>query len=222
MIFSRPLSAILVSLVLGCHIQQALSQGSELYRYRNKEGNVVVDHRVPPEYVSGGYEVLNENGVVIRVVPRSLTEQERADISARRNLEDAALKEQERLREWDESLLLRYSTVADIEAARDRALRELRIRVSILKSNRRTLRVQVENYQAQAADMERRKQAVDEARLKSIARLQRDIAATERQIAEREREIDEVDASFGRDIERFRMLEEVVKLRGKMAADDLD
>ncbi|QIB65549.1 hypothetical protein [Kineobactrum salinum] len=219
--FSRPLSAVVVSLVLGCHSQLVLSQGTELYRYRNKEGNVVVDHRVPPEYVSEGYEVLNEHGVVVRVVPRSLTEEERADISARRNLADAALKEEERLREWDESLLLRYSAIADIEAARDRALRELRIRVSILKSNRRSLKAQVENYQAQAADMERRKQKVDEARLESIAKLQRDISATERQIAEREREIDEVDASFGRDIERFRMLEEVVKLRGKMAADDL-
>lgn len=219
---SRLLSTSLALLVLVCHIPPAPAQGSELYRYRNKEGNIVVDYRIPPEYVAGGYEVLNENGVVVRVVPRSPTAEERADLSTQRSVADAARKEEERLREWDESLLLRYSTVEDIEAARDRALRELRIRVSILKSNRRSLKLQVENYQAQAADLERRKQVVDEARLSTIASLQRDIVATERQIAEREREIEDVEASFARDIERFAMLEEMVKLRSKMAADDLD
>ena len=64
-----------------------------------------------------------------------------------RRLEAAASAEQQRLREWDESLLLRYSTVADIEAARERALRDLRIRLSILKGNKRSLKQQAENYQ---------------------------------------------------------------------------
>ena len=37
----------------------------KLYRYRNAEGNIVVDYQVPSEYVSKGYEVLNEEGVVL-------------------------------------------------------------------------------------------------------------------------------------------------------------
>ena len=32
----------------------ASAANSELYRYTNAEGNVVIDHRVPPEYVSAG------------------------------------------------------------------------------------------------------------------------------------------------------------------------
>ncbi|WP_189477802.1 hypothetical protein [Parahalioglobus pacificus] len=196
----------------------ASAANSELYRYTNAEGNVVIDHRVPPEYVSAGYEVLNERGVVMRVVPRELTEEELANRSAQERLEAEALEEQKRLREWDESLLLRYSSIEDIEAARERELRDLQIRVSILKSNKRSLRQQVETYQAQAADQERLGRSVDAAHLTAIADLQGEIESTDRSIADREEEIDAVRASFQKDIDRFEQLLEVVELRRSLAS----
>ena len=48
------------------------SQARELYRYTNDQGNMVVDYQVPPQYVPNGYEILNEKGMVIEVVPREL------------------------------------------------------------------------------------------------------------------------------------------------------
>ncbi len=195
-------------------------QARNLYRYYNEEGNMVVDFKVPAEYIAGGYEVVNEKGVVIKVVPRELTDDEKEVRDAQQQLEARARAEEQRLREWDESLLLRYSTVADIEAARDRALQDLRIRVSILKSTRRSLKVQVENYQKQAADMERRGQEVDAARLSSIEGLRDEIAATERAIIDREREIEDVAGAYQRDIERFEMLLEIVELRRTLLAQE--
>ena len=190
----------------------------ELYRYTNDEGNPVIDYQVPPEYVKKGYEVLNDEGVVVRVVPRELTEEERKEADARKRLEAEALAEQQRLREWDEALLLRYSTIEDIEAAQERALRNLRIRVSILKSNKRSLKQQVENYQAQAAEMERMGKQVDEARLQAIADLQSEIAITDRAIADRDEEITAVQAAYEADIERFKVLQEMVEFRRNMMA----
>jgi len=192
----------------------------ELYRYYNAEGNVVVDYRVPAEYIAGGYEVLNNKGTVIRVVPRELTEGERDVMDAQQKLDELAAAEEERLRKWDESLLLRYSTIADIEAARERALRDFRIRVSILKSNRRSLKQQVENYQIQAADLERSGQQVDMTQLSVIEDLQGEIGATDRAIVDREREIEEVAAAYQRDIERFGLLLDVVELRRVHLAQD--
>ena len=191
-----------------------------LYRYTNADGTLVVDYQVPPKYVSQGYEVLNEKGVVIEVVPRELTEEEREVKDAQELLDAQAKAEEERLREWDESLLLRYSTVADIEDARERALRDLRIRVNILKSNKRSLRQQVETYQAQAADLERRGQEVDLERLRAIEDLQGEIAVTDRAIAERQREIEDVSMAYQADIDRFEMLLEVVELRRQLLAQE--
>jgi DNA repair exonuclease SbcCD ATPase subunit len=215
---SAPTALLVIAALLSGLSQVAFSR--DLYRYYDGEGKMVIDYRVPAEYAGAGYEVLNEDGVVIKVVPRELTEEEKQQRNALEIQQAEAEAEQERLRKWDESLLLRYSTIADIEDMRERSLRDLRIRVSILKSNRRSLKQQVENYQSQAADLERRGQEVDVDRLQAIEELQREIAATDRAIAERQREIQEVSAGYQADIERFAQLLEVVELRRSMLAQD--
>ena len=110
-------------------------------------------------------------------------------------------------------LLLRYSNVEDIEAARDRALSDLRIRVSILKSNTRFLKQQVENHQVVAADIERNGGTVDVSRLAAIEDLQSEIATTERAIADRELEVVQEKDKFQLDIDRFLMLLDIVQMR---------
>ena len=194
------------------------SLAANLYRYTNDEGVTVVDYQVPAAYVSKGYEILNPEGMVVRVVPRELTEEEKKVLNAQQELEAEASAEEMRLREWDESLLLRYSTIEDIEAARERALGDLRIRLSILKSNKRSLKHQVENYQAQAAELERSGREVDVARIAAIEDLQSQIASTERSINERGKEIEDVSAAYQKDIDRFGMLLEVVALRQTLLA----
>ena len=193
-------------------------QAANLYRYINADGVTVVDYQVPADYVGNGYEILNADGMVVRVIPRELSDEEKKVRNAQQELEAAASAEERRLREWDESLLLRYSTIEDIEAARERALRDLRIRLSILKSNKRSLKQQVENYQAQAADMERSGLEVDVARISAIENIQSEIASTDRSINEREREIEDVSAAYQKDIDRFGMLLEVVELRQTLLA----
>ncbi len=210
-------SAICVLSGLSLLLSQA-SLAVNLYRYTNEEGVTVVDYQVPAAYVGKGYEILNPEGMVVRVVPRELTEEEKKVLNAQQELEAAASAEENRLREWDESLLLRYSTIEDIEAARERALGDLRIRLSILKTNKRSLKQQVENYQAQAADLERSGREVDMARISAIEDIQAEIASTDRSINERAREIEEVSAAYEKDIERFEMLLEVVEMRQSLLA----
>jgi len=189
-----------------------------MYRYRNAEGNMVVGYQVPPEAVSGGYEVLNEKGMVIKVVPRELTEEERKERDAEEKLQREAEAEQERLRKWDESLMLRYSTVADIEDAKRRAMGNLEINLAILKGNRRGYKQQVENYQAQLADAERAGTTVDVEHLREIENLQQQIRGIEKDITTREQEIKEISETYDADIERFKMLREAVEMRQRLSA----
>ncbi len=191
----------------------SVGHARELYRYRNDEGVTVVDWRVPAEYASKGYEVLNEEGLVIEVVPRALTDEERLNAVVAEKLTAEAQAERERLRERDESLLRRYSSVADIEAARARSLRDLQIRVSILKSNRRSLRQRVENSQARVAEAERTGTPLPARELEQIERLKAEILATERSITDRQAEVESVTARYQEDIERFQQLLDVVELR---------
>ena len=211
--FIKSVTLLTVALLLA-----PASLAASLYRYTNEEGVTVVDYRVPTDYVGKGYEVLNKDGVVVEVVPRELTKEERKVRNSQQELEAEARAEERRLREWDESLLLRYSTLEDIEAARERALRDLRIRLSILKGNKRSLKQQVEGYQAQAADLERSGREVDVARISVIEDLQAEIATTDRSINDRALQIEEVSAAYQKDIDRFQQLLEVVALRQTLLA----
>lgn len=211
----RTLSTAMSLLILLC---APVVQAGLMYRYINDEGNVVLDYQVPAADIGKGYEILNEEGVVLEVVPRELTDEERANVSSEEKQLANVRAEQERLRAWDESLLLRYSSVEDIEAARDRALGSLLINLSILKSNTRSLKQQVENYQTQAAQIERGGGSVDVERLAAIEDLQNEISAIERSIVDRTQEMEDVRAEYQLDIERFDQLLDVVELRRNMIA----
>jgi len=154
--------------------------------------------------------------MVIEVIPPELDASQKDDRASQRRRTEAAIAEQERLRRWDESLLRRYSTVEDIEAARDRSLRDLRIRVSILKSNRRSLRQKIENAQARVAEAERLGREPAAIDLELIGETKAEIDAIERAVSDRQQQIAAVNADFQTDIERFRALQEVVTLRRSM------
>ncbi|MEM0955767.1 MAG: hypothetical protein AAGI24_16620 [Pseudomonadota bacterium] len=193
-----------------------------LYRYVNEDGVTVIDYTIPPQYVQQGYEILNSDGTLHKTVPRTLTAEELADQSGEAYKARVAAEEAERLRKWDESLMLRYSSIEDIEAARDRALSELRIRISILRSNVRSLTQQVESNQERAADLERRGQNVPVELVDTINGLRSEIGETERAIAERIREVDVVAAGYQRDIDRFVTLLDKVELRRRASSSTRD
>ena len=213
------IAAALAALLVAATLPAGAAE-RQMYRYTNAQGNKVIAYQVPPEAVANGYEILSSTGALISVVPRQLNEDERRSVDAQERLKREAAAEQERLRKWDESLLLRYSTIEDIEAARERALRELRISVSILKGRLRSLKQQVENYQEVAADLERLGREVDADVLNSISDLRGQIESTERDISERQLEIAAVDESYDRDVERFSSLLDIVEMRKSLINGD--
>jgi hypothetical protein len=184
-----------------------------LYRYKNDKGVTAIDDHVPPEFVKNGYDVLTRDLRVIETVPRQLTG---AEGKRQRAAADAARKQAE----WDKRLLLRYSNPVDIEEARDRALAEFDVRISILQSNLRSIRSQIEAEQARAADMERRGQPVPEAVTRNIAALKKEIAFTEDSVAQRRKEKEATRTSFQNDIERFKVLNPLVEMRRKAAQSE--
>ncbi|MCZ6829120.1 MAG: hypothetical protein O7F73_05955 [Gammaproteobacteria bacterium] len=189
-----------------------------LYRYVNNEGTIVIGDNVPPQFVRRGYEELNSDGSVNRVIKPSLSEDEKGNRSQEWIAQELAEAEAKRLRKYDESLLLRYSSIEDIEAARDRGLGELKIRISILRSNVRSLKHQVENNQARAADIERSGGTVSVEIVAALDGLRGEIVEAERGIAERSREMEVVNGGYQRDIDRFALLLDKVRLRNQRSA----
>lgn len=202
------------ALLLTALLTLPAAAGGQLYRYTNAEGNVVIEDRIPSEFVNQGYEILNQRGKVVEVVPPRRTAEEALEVARSQEAEREA-------RERDRNLLLRYSTVEDIEAARDRALNELQIRIRILESNRNTLSQSLASYQSEAADAERRGESAGDSLLEEIGNLQQELASNEQRILSRRAELDEVAASYARDIARFEEILDLVKLRQKKERGEL-
>ncbi|MCJ1883254.1 DUF4124 domain-containing protein [Pseudomonas sp. LA21] len=126
---------------------QALAAGDskEMYRYIDDKGGIVIDRQgVPSEFIGKGYEVLNDQGRVVRVVPPAPTPAEIAQRKA-----DAAQASS------DAQLLRLYTSVNDVDLARDRKLTELDALSGVTKGNLQALKNQQAALQARAADQER-------------------------------------------------------------------
>jgi hypothetical protein len=181
----------------------------KLYRYRDASGMVVIDDAIPPQFAPRGYEILNSAGQVIEVVPRQLTAEELANLSDEEKAKRDAKVREEKQQVYDESLLLRYSDVTDIEAARERGLKELQIRLSIVRGNMMQVKANLEREQQKAADIERGGRQVPNAMRENIDALRKQIELNESDIELRKKEVEDLKGEYQKEIDRFRYLTEV-------------
>jgi hypothetical protein len=190
---------------------------AELYRYQNEAGVTVVDWAIPAAYVGSGYEVLNDSGQIVRVVPpaKTDTELERDAVAARAQEAEAAAQAAQL--ERDTFLLRRYSTIEDIEAARDRSLRELDIRIAILSGQRDTLSQQLSRHQSALDTAKQSDAASPQYEEETVAALRAEIQSLEEASEGRQKQAAALAEAYSRDIARFAELEEIVALRRQMS-----
>ncbi len=178
------------------------------YRYPDVRGNIVIDSKVPPEAIPRGYDVIRVDGSVVKTVAPKLTEQEQREMARELEIAAARAEAEEKMRKWDESLLLRYSDPADIEVAKKRALHNIRVRISILESNLAVIKRQITKNQRDAAELEREGREVPQALSDTINDLRREAGAMEQQIAQRKVESEDVAENYEQDKARFLLLQE--------------
>jgi len=110
---------------------------------------------VPPNYSQSRIEVINERGLVVRVIEAAKTPTELAEERERKRIlkqQDDILKEQARL---DSILLNTYTTERDLVLARDNNLKAAQGQIDISNGNLRLLQSNFVNLQNQAANYER-------------------------------------------------------------------
>lgn len=174
-----------------------------MYRYTNDSGVLVTASTITPEYARKGYQIVTITGIVMETVPPEPTAEERAKIEQDNQDKVSAAQQLEK----DKQLLLRYSTLEEIQFAKTRKLTEIDNNIVLLNSNVATLKSQLDVEQQRAAVHERNGQAVPPALLKKIDDLQQELKITEGQVASRKQELAEETTRFDKDIERLTILE---------------
>lgn len=168
----------------------------EMYRYVNDKGITVIDRLgVPSQYIGKGYQVLNDQGRVIREVPPAPTA---AEIERRKA--DAARASS------DQQLLRMYTSVEDVDRARDRKLSELDGLASVAKGNLQSLKMQQANLQARAADQERAGRQVPDDLVAQLSNLRSEEQRLQQDIARYQQLRVQAVSSFGEDRARVAQL----------------
>lgn len=183
-------------LMSGLVAAQKETPSKVIYRYKNKEGNTVLDSAIPPQYVNNGYEIMSLSGKVIKIVAPVVqgTEGER--------IQREKIAQQERERE-DIQLRRSYSNITDIDAAKSRNLESLRGNINILQANLVSTRTRLQTSQSQAAAIERSGRQLPEDLQKNINMLVQDEKDIQLQIHQREEELNVVEKKFDDDRKRF-------------------
>lgn len=180
--FSGVLAGLLISVA-------AYGQQAQLYRYVDDKGVTVLGNRVPPEFVSRGYEVLDSNGRVREVIPAAPTPEE---LEAHREAKEA----QERQRQSDTTLLRLYSSQADLDRAHARQLAQIESLIQSARGEIDGVQDQREALQQRAAVQERAGREIDEQILQDLAHTDDETQRLERLIESKQEEIKEVRANF--------------------------
>lgn len=172
---------------------QVGAAGVEMYRYVNDKGITVIDRLgVPPQYIGKGYQVLNDQGRVVREVPPAPTA---AEIEQRKA--DAARASS------DQQLMRMYTSVEDVDRARDRKLAELDGLASVARGNLQSLKTQQANLQARAADQERAGRQVPDDLVAQLGNLRDDEQRLQQDITRYQQLRIQAQDSFAADRARF-------------------
>jgi len=176
------------------------------YRYKDANGNIVIERSIPAEMIPFGYEVLSDSGRVIRTVDRQLTDAEKAAQSEEQKQKRLAQEQAEKQREYDLQLLRKYSFVGDIESEKDRKVKEMEVRVQILQGNLLAVRNELEVEYDQAAKSEKKGRAVPEAVQQRIQGLEAKLTTTEQLMKNLENDMEATRKLYLLAIERFQEL----------------
>ena len=113
----------------------ARADGKTLFRWVDEKGQVHFGDKVPPQESKQGRETLNKHGTVTKVVPRELSgaelEQAQARLAAKKAAEEAQLQ---RLA-YDRYLLISFTSVADLQSAREERLTALDARIGLTQTS---------------------------------------------------------------------------------------
>lgn len=177
---------------LGVFTSQA-SFAVEYYRYTDERGITVINRQgVPPHLIGKGYEVLSEQGRVIRVVPRAPTPEEYRQMQA----------DKERAKS-DRQLLMLYTRIEDIDRARNRKVADIDGQISIARGNLLSVNSLKSDLQAQAASQERAGRTVSASLLKQIEDASIDQQRLQQQISRYLNSKKAIESAFARDKNRL-------------------
>lgn len=171
------------------------------YRYVDERGRVVYSDTMPPQQAGRGHRELGAQGQVKREVERTaLTPEERRQAEAARRAADAARQRELAAQRRDRALLSSYTSVAEIDLARDRVLELEQVRITSLQTQ---LNHASEKLARANAEIARHGANPPQVFVQLRAEAQHELTGIAQRLAQAEANLAAIRARYAADRERF-------------------
>ena len=198
--------ALLVLLALAGPTNIMAAGGARMKCWTNHEGIRECGDMVPPEYIQQGYMEIDKEGIVRDVKERAKTPEELTEARRLAALEAAKRRQKEKQQTRDRVLLQTFSSVSDIERARDARITALEAAIKLSGVRNENIRLKLNDYIKRAADSQRMGKTPAPALLEDIEALRGQIENNVRFIAEQRIEQEQIRQAHALDIERYKRL----------------
>lgn len=187
-------------------LTMSIADASQLYRYTDERGNVVLNRTIPPEFVGKGYDILNEKGRLIERVPPALTPEQIAARDAEQERQrqlEAQRQEQQRI---DDELRQLYSHPDDAVRVLKRRIQDIDGVVQLKRNQIESAEQEIIKQEGVAANIQRNGRAIPDNILSTIKNLKKDIVNAQADIAELKTEREKVLEEFDEKIKRLEVI----------------
>jgi hypothetical protein len=209
----------LVCLLLSGLLMAGSAGAAEVYRWVDEEGNVHYSETLPPNFEDQGHDVLNQRGVLLgedrkltppppKAVPKEETPQELPRDSSGMKRPNALYSEAEMQRRMDNFLMLRYHSEQEINDAMNVEIKQLAYDRRLLETTRESMVQAYRGQIMQAANKQRAGIKVDDKAAGSISSLRVRLVENKASLDNLKIREEEIRAEFGKQVDRYRFLEE--------------
>ncbi len=191
-------SALLAALLLGVGTAHA-----QMYRWVDSKGRVQYSDTPPTTFNRSGGAELNKQGQVIR---RTKSEAERREEAERQAERKRIQAEQRRQAQLDSALMATYTSEAEIDLARDRALEHHKLAIQGAETRAKTVDADLAELRTRIYNLEQSGKPVSpglEAQLTQVTRESQDLKRT---ILNNRESMEKVREKYATDKARFREL----------------
>ncbi|MBS0288895.1 MAG: DUF4124 domain-containing protein [Proteobacteria bacterium] len=208
----------LLIVILGCNVAVA----ENYYRYKDKDGRLVITGTLPSEVADEGYEIISPRGNVIETVKPVKSKEEIAKedkeqaAQKQAELKNQEIEKQAQLQaKKDEILLKSFSTEEDIIRSRDEQIASIVILEQIMQQNITRLKKQLNDAKVLKVNYEKKGEAVPAALQKTIDDSERQIKDNLDFLERKKSEKQSINDKYQTLIERYHQLQQNKSLPNK-------
>lgn len=182
------------------------TQVQAIIKCQDADGNWHMGDTLPPECAQEGYQELNERGLVVDETEAALSDEEIVEQKRQAEIEAEQARLQEERERKDKILLDTFSSVEDIELARDGKLAAIETSVGLTEKRNEKLQAELDKQVEKAAAQERAGKEPSEELVNDIEALRRQINNNNEYISEKLNEQEQVKAEYAQSVARFKEL----------------